>query len=126
MFVYNLPMLILLLDSDTIAFKSIQVEEKIGCFLYCSRRIQLEFKSSYCQNPSTKPFVQETYSCFDSLNEPYAKYFEIRDVLPVVLKGLNMQEIQSTPVISNSLISNNRLYRSEILVPVLTWKSKNR
>ena len=34
--------------------------------------------------------------------------------------------IQSTLVISTSLISNNRLSRSEILVPVLTWKSKNR
>ena len=34
--------------------------------------------------------------------------------------------IQSTLVISTSLISNNRLYLSEILVPVLTWKSMNR
>ena len=33
--------------------------------------------------------------------------------------------LQSTLVISTSLISNNRLSRSEILVPVLTWKSKN-
>ena len=32
---------------------------------------------------------------------------------------------QSTLTISTSLISNNRLSRSEILVPVLTWKSKN-
>ena len=35
-------------------------------------------------------------------------------------------ELQSALVISTSLISNNRLSRSEILVPVLTWKSKNR
>ena len=34
-------------------------------------------------------------------------------------------DIQSTLVISNLLISNYRLYRSEILVPVLTWQSKN-
>ena len=34
--------------------------------------------------------------------------------------------IQSTLIISTSLISNNRLSWSEILVPVLTWKSKNR
>ena len=34
--------------------------------------------------------------------------------------------LQSTLVISTSLISNNRLSRSEIMVPVLTWKSKNR
>ena len=34
--------------------------------------------------------------------------------------------VQSTLVISTSLISNSRLYRSEILVPVLTWQSKNR
>ena len=34
--------------------------------------------------------------------------------------------IQSTLVISTSLISNNRLSRSENLVPVLTWKSNNR
>ena len=34
--------------------------------------------------------------------------------------------IQSTLVISTSLISNNRLSRSENLVPVLTWKSNKR
>ena len=33
--------------------------------------------------------------------------------------------MQSTLVISTTLISNNRLSRSENLVPVLTWKSKN-
>ena len=37
-----------------------------------------------------------------------------------------MTKIQSTLVISTSLISNNRLSRSEILVPFLTWKSNNR
>ena len=35
-------------------------------------------------------------------------------------------KVQLTLVISISLISNNRLSRSAILVPVLTWKSKNR
>ena len=35
-------------------------------------------------------------------------------------------KIQWTLVIWNSLISNNRLSRSENLVPVLTWKSNNR
>ena len=35
-------------------------------------------------------------------------------------------DIQSTLVISNSLISNNRLSRSENLVPVLTQRSTNR
>ena len=35
-------------------------------------------------------------------------------------------QVQSTLVISTSLISNNRLSGSEILVPVLTWKSMNR
>ena len=34
--------------------------------------------------------------------------------------------IQSTLIISTSIISNNHLSRSEILVPVLTWKSKKR
>ena len=34
--------------------------------------------------------------------------------------------IQSTLVISTSLISNNRLSRSENQVPILTWKSTNR
>ena len=34
--------------------------------------------------------------------------------------------VQSTLVISNSLISNNRLSRSENLVPVLTQRSTNR
>ena len=35
-------------------------------------------------------------------------------------------DIQSTLVISNSLISNNRLSRSESLVPVITQRSTNR
>ena len=34
--------------------------------------------------------------------------------------------IQLTLVISTSLISNNRLSRSENLIPALTWKSNNR
>ena len=34
--------------------------------------------------------------------------------------------LQSTPVMSKSLISNNRLSRSENLVPVLTQRSTNR
>ena len=42
-----------------------------------------------------------------------------------VLKALS-SPIQSTLVISTSLISNNRLYRSENLVPVWTWKSNFR
>ena len=33
--------------------------------------------------------------------------------------------LQSTLVISTSLISNNRLSQSEDLVPVLKWESKN-
>ena len=36
------------------------------------------------------------------------------------------EKVQSTLVISTSLISNNRLSRSENLVPVLTLKSNNR
>ena len=36
------------------------------------------------------------------------------------------QQLQSTLIISNSLISNNRLSRSENLVPVLTQRSTNR
>ena len=36
------------------------------------------------------------------------------------------QKLQSTLVTSNSLISNNRLSRSENLVPVLTLRSTNR
>ena len=39
---------------------------------------------------------------------------------------LRMHKVQSTLVISNSLISNNRLSRSENLVPVLTRRSTNR
>ena len=35
-------------------------------------------------------------------------------------------EVQSNLVISNSLISNYRLSRSENLVPVLTWNCDNR
>ena len=40
--------------------------------------------------------------------------------------GIRVQYIQSTLVISNSLISNNRLSRSENLVPVLIQRSTNR
>ena len=44
----------------------------------------------------------------------------------ITLYGFNNTLVESTLVISTSLISNNRLSRSEILVPVLTLKSKNR
>ena len=37
----------------------------------------------------------------------------------------NQNKVQSTLVISNSLISNNRLSRSENLVPVITQRSPN-
>ena len=43
----------------------------------------------------------------------------------VVLPCLIKVHIQSPHVITTSLISNDRLSRSEILVPVLTRKSKN-
>ena len=43
-------------------------------------------------------------------------------LLTILLKNLN---VQSTLVISNSLISNNRLSRSDNLVPVLTQRSTN-
>ena len=46
-------------------------------------------------------------------------------VIGISHKKLRSQ-IQSTLVISNSLISNNRLSRSENLVPVLTQKSTDR
>ena len=39
---------------------------------------------------------------------------------------MNNMFVQSTPVISTSLISNNRLIPSANLVPVLIWKSNNR
>ena len=45
---------------------------------------------------------------------------------PASCRQMDIIEIQSTLVISTSLISNNRLPRSENLVPVLTWKCKNR
>ena len=38
----------------------------------------------------------------------------------------SMSHIQSALVISTSIISNNCFFRSENLVPVLTWKSNNR
>ena len=40
--------------------------------------------------------------------------------------GSKCFKIQSTLVISASLISNNPLSQSDILVPVLTWNSNNR
>ena len=39
---------------------------------------------------------------------------------------LRTYKLQLTLVISTSLISNNRLSRTENLVPALTWKSNNR
>ena len=45
----------------------------------------------------------------------------------VVMEVLSQKKcIQSTLVISTSVISNNRLSRGENLVPALTWKSNNR
>ena len=38
----------------------------------------------------------------------------------------SLDSLQLTLVILTSLISNNRLSRSENLVPVLTWKSNNK
>ena len=53
----------------------------------------------------------------------YDKYRTYRSKL----FGLSNEiHVQSTLVISNSLISNNRLSRSENLVPVLTQRSTNR
>ena len=39
---------------------------------------------------------------------------------------LEFAQVQLTLVISTSLISNNRLSRSENLVPAYTWKPNNR
>ena len=59
----------------------------------------------------------------------------LKEMLAFVFYGSNVHTrpenrgrgiIQSTLVISNSLISNNRLSRSENLIPVLTQKSTNR
>ena len=44
----------------------------------------------------------------------------------ICLCGDIKKELQSTPVILNSLISNNCLSRSKNLVPVLTQRSTNR
>ena len=38
----------------------------------------------------------------------------------------NLIKLQSTLVISTLLTSNNRLSRSENLIPILTWKSNDR
>ena len=48
------------------------------------------------------------------------------DLAELLLDSRQIWKIQSTLVISNSLISNNRLSRSENLVPVLTQRSTNR
>ena len=56
------------------------------------------------------------------------KYENIRIFLPEIFYffGGEIFNIQSTLVISNSLISNNRLSRSENLVPALTQRFTNR
>ena len=48
-----------------------------------------------------------------------------RSPLPL-MKDTTANHIQSTLVISTSLISNNRLSRTEMLVPVLTQRSTNK
>ena len=71
---------------------------------------------------SDYPGLLRLLSDFSLYSEPLTQTaFE----LDTFCSGKSVQ-IQSTLVISTSLISNNRLYRSEILVPVLTWKSKHR
>ena len=51
---------------------------------------------------------------------------EVKDKYSEKLLCPNILGIQSNLVISNSLISNYRLSRSENLVPVLTWNYENR
>ena len=66
------------------------------------------------------PILEALIRLVSFQSSPYgkeAKYFMLVDV--------SLFQIQSTLVISNSLISNNRLSRSENLVPVLTQKSTN-
>ena len=59
----------------------------------------------------------------------YAPCHAMPDIILCLLKHLHdeiAEEIQLTLFISNSLISNNRLSRSENLVPVLIQRSTNR
>ena len=60
------------------------------------------------------------------INLEYLIYLRYSRPLLFFTLYFSSTSLQSTLVISTSLISNNRLYRSEILVPVFTWKSKNR
>ena len=56
------------------------------------------------------------------------RYIEVRGDVhgPYTALTPAIVKIQSNLVISNSLISNYRLSRSENLVPVLTWNYDNR
>ena len=66
--------------------------------------------------------------CMQQASYMYLEVGPLMWMLPLYLH-VNQKsdyDIQSTPVISNSLISNNRLSRSDNLVPVLTQRSTNR
>ena len=71
------------------------------------------FMMSHSTDPSRQETHDYTHSEFDQSTE-------------YLFKTRTLYSVQLTPVISNSLISNNRLSRSENLVPAETWTSNNR
>ena len=70
-------------------------------------------------------FIKKSYKTRFIANSSSCSTTELSKLLTSCLTAIK-SHIQSTLVISNSLISNNRLSRSENLVPVLTQRSTNR
>ena len=64
-------------------------------------------------------------NCIANENDPNAERVDVSSSR-IRKKRSNAKLVQSTLVISTSVISNNRLSRRENLVPVLTQKSKIR
>ena len=101
-------------------------------------------KTDYLVNPyiSHNACLDGPHSLFCEMEASFFYHIFIRSILfnpftPEILKWahpclnsdtsfVQNRDLQSTLIISTSLIWNIHLSRSEILVPVLTWKSKNR
>ena len=82
----------------------------------------LERLSAFLKGRQIKPLLKKGPTLKGNICCPW---------LPVLVFSFNISysvnyQLQSTFVISTSLISNNRLSRSENLVRGLTWKSNNR
>ena len=71
-------------------------------------------------------YLPQIFRCFWKYRTKGIVAANIKQYTMQTDEGLCHSLIQSTLIISNSLISNNHLSRSENLVPVLTQRSTNR